>query len=307
MPAKIGKSTAATTARQQRPTKRGRSLTRSSSATSNRWQSYLPRVLAVFLGVLALVVLGVSYYAATSSAFFQVRDIAVVGAVRTSADDIRAIAQRHAVETGVWRAQLDAISAEINRLPWVHQAVVSRVLPDGLRVVVKERVKTAVIVANNGKAMWVDGEGVKLGPYAPSDKMANLILLKGWDERETDEAQAANRQRIEAYKAMLAEWDNLGLSKRISDVNLSDTGDVRLYLRSHPDVPVSLGERNRGARLKDALQTLDSEKRSDVIALNAKLDDHVIVSYRENIAAPATSTAGDRARPAVSPKPAIKR
>ena len=304
MPVKIGKS-AATATRQQRLVRRGKSAPRNTTA-NKRWQSYLPRVIAASLVVLALVVLGVSYYAATSSAFFQVREVAVVGAVRTSADDIRAIVQRHAAETGVWRAQLEAISAEINRLPWVHKAIVSRVLPDGLRVTVKERAKTAVIIAANNKAIWVDGEGVKLGPLAPTDKTGTLILLKGWDERETEEALAGNRQRMETYMAMLADWDSLGLSKRISDINLADTSEVRLYLRSHPDVPISLGDRNWGTRLKDSLQILDNEKRSDVIALNAKLDDHVIVSYRENIASPAVATSGDRTHPAASPKPTAR-
>jgi cell division septal protein FtsQ len=294
MPAKIGKSTAATTARQQRPTKRGRSAARPGTG-DKRWQRYLPKVLVVGLCVLALAVLGVSYYAVTASAFFQVREIVVVGAARTSAEDARNIAQRHADSAGIWHADLEKISAEISRLPWVRQAVVSRVLPDGLRVTIKERVKTAVVIAN-GKAVWVDDEGVKLGPYAPADKVANLILLKGWDERETDEARAGNRQRVATYSAMLADWEALGLTKRISDINLADTRDARVFLRSHPDVPVSLGDRNWGARLKGALQTLADEKRADVIALNAKLDDRVFVVYRNNVAQPAAS-------PSVSPKP----
>jgi cell division septal protein FtsQ len=304
MPAKIGKRTT-TNSRQQNPAKRFAGGSRSGGGKS-RWQGYLPRALTLALCVAALVAVGVLYYAATASAFFQVRDIAVAGASRTSADDIRAIAQRHVSATGVWRADLEAISAEINRMPWVRQAIVSRVLPDGLRVTVKERVKTAVVIGNNGKAAWVDGEGVKLGNYSATDKVANLILLKGWDERETEDAQAGNRQRIETYKAMLAEWDAAGLSKRVSDVNLSDAGDVKLYLRSHPGIPIALGDRNWGTRLRDAIQTLDNEKRSDAQSLDAKLDDHVIVGYRENIAPPAASVTPN-ARPAVSPKPAPAR
>ena len=298
MPAKIGRTNAA--ARPQKPTSRARSLKSAPrSGAPRRWQKYLPSALLIGLCAAVLAAAGVLYYVATASAFFQAREISVTGNARTSADEIRAIALRQTANTGVWRADLPAISAEINRLPWVRQAVVSRVLPDGLRIVVKERGKTAVILTANGKALWVDGEGVRLGPYAPADKIANLILLKGWNEQETPEAAAENRQRMDAYKAMLSEWDGLGLSKRISDVNLADLRDVHLALRSAGDVPIALGDRNWGSRLKDAIQTLDNEKRADAQALDAKLDDHVIVSYRESIVSPVA--AGDRARPAAAP------
>ena len=47
--------------------------------------------------------------------------------------------------TGVWRADLAAISSELSTLPGVRRAVVTRVLPDRLRVRVTERVPVAVV------------------------------------------------------------------------------------------------------------------------------------------------------------------
>jgi cell division septal protein FtsQ len=292
MAVKIGKN------RPQRPAARGRKFA-GRGGEKGRWRSYLPALLTLFLGVLALAAVGVLYHAATSSSFFRARDIMVSGTVRTSADEVRAIAQRQLAVSGVWHADLEALSAEINRLPWVHQAVVSRVLPDGLRVAVKERTKTAVILAANGKPAWVDEEGVKLGPVGPSDKFS--LLLKGWNEQGAPEADAENKQRMAAFKQMLSEWDAAGLTKNLSEVALNDVRDVRVALRSRPEVEILLGDRNFGTRLHDAMQTLDSEKRTDVVTLNAKMDDHVIITYRDPVATPAAT--GERTRPAASPTP----
>ncbi len=53
-------------------------------------------------------------------------------------------------KTGVWKADLKGLNARLERLPWVRTAVVSRVLPDGIRVRITERVPRAVVRTMSG-------------------------------------------------------------------------------------------------------------------------------------------------------------
>ena len=304
MPAK-GRKTNSVAGRAQKPASRarvGRGPVRSGSKSWQNWRAYLPTILMGGLCLTVLVVLGVLYYAATSSAFFQLRDVSISGNTRTTTDEIRAVVQRQTAGTGVWRVNLVNLSAEINRLPWVQQAVVARILPDGVRVQIKERSKSAVILSGNGKLLWVDDEGVRLGPYTAADKVPNLLVLKGWNEADNAAAQAENAQRMKVYKEVLAQWEVIGVTKYVSDMDLSSVRDVRASLRSRPEVPILLGDRNWGSRLADAMQAL--KNRNDVESLDTKMDNgDVIVAERNNgTAKPGTTpvTAGNRTRPATT-------
>src|SRR5436190_18764458 len=106
---------------------------------------YVPSALKFILAILVLVALFVGYRVAASASLFQVKHVDVVGTSRTSASEMQALRRRAVSKTGVWRADLSAISAELGRLPGVRQAIVSRVLPDRLRVRVTERVQVAVV------------------------------------------------------------------------------------------------------------------------------------------------------------------
>ncbi|MDQ3710893.1 MAG: FtsQ-type POTRA domain-containing protein, partial [Acidobacteriota bacterium] len=92
--------------------------------------------ILVCLGVLALM----SYRTVTASTFFDVKTIDVRGLNRASKDDIEKIVSRQTEKSGVWNADLNVVKTDVERLIFVKTAVVSRVLPDGLRVSVRERV-----------------------------------------------------------------------------------------------------------------------------------------------------------------------
>jgi len=125
----------------QRPAKR------SNENIAARLRSLLTYVpLALRIGVLAIVLLiaFVGYRAAASASFFQVRSIETRGAARASVDEIKNVVRRDVSETGVWRADLQQLSTHLEHLPWVRTAVVTRVLPDGIRIRITEREPKAV-------------------------------------------------------------------------------------------------------------------------------------------------------------------
>ena len=247
----------------QRPARRGNSGARTKRTFSLRTLfGYVPSALKLILGILVVITLIVGYRVAASASLFQVRSIDVVGTSRTSAEEIEGLARRAVTRTGVWRADLPALSVELGRLPGVRRAVVSRVLPDGLRVRITERVPLAVVHTAGGHFVWVDDEGVALGEMKPSDQMP-VFFIRGWNEDGTEEARKDNTERVRKYLEVVKEWAALGLAERVSEVNLIDLRDVRAQLAGNDSqIEVRLGGQELGPRLKIGLEALDVYKQT---------------------------------------------
>jgi len=257
------RSSAATREFVQRPARRdGREAIRSKSFSVRALFGYVPSALKVVLAILALMATFIGYRVAASAAMFQVKGIDVTGTSGTSPGEIEALTRRAVARTGVWRADLSAISAELARLPGVRRAVVSRVLPDRLRVRVTERVPIAVVHTTNGHFVWVDEEGVALGETKPADR-APAFFIRGWNEEGTDEARQENTERVQKYLEVTREWEAAGLADRISEVNLIDVRDVRVQLAGNDSqIEVRLGGKDAGQRLKLELDVLDKYKQT---------------------------------------------
>ena len=260
----------------QRPAaRRSGAPQRATSARGSSWRkvaAWIPALgkvlLAVCLGLFAFK----TYTAASASAFFALRTVDVSGAERASAEQIEATVRRAAGRTGVWRADLDAIRAELERLPWVRGAAVARVLPSGLRVRISERLPRAVVRTSAGRLTWVDDDGVTVGAVAATDQMP-AFFLRGWDEAETPTARAENRQRVAKFLELQREWTAAGLAERVSELNLDDPRDVRAQLAgADSQVEVRLGKDELTKRLRQALQALDEQRQTPRGALVSYID-----------------------------------
>jgi cell division protein FtsQ len=246
----------------QRPARRGATGGREGNFSPRALFAYVPSALKVVLAILAIVTLFVGYRVAASASLFQVRSIDVTGTSRTSAEEIEGLTRRAAAKTGVWRADLPAISAELERLPGVRRAVVSRVLPDRLRVRVTERLPIAVVRTAAGHFFWVDEDGVALGEMKPSDTVPSFFI-RGWNEDGSEEARKDNAERVQKYGEVVREWTALGLADRVSEVNLIDLHDVRAQLAGNDsEIEVRLGGQDLGDRLKQALEALDKYRQT---------------------------------------------
>jgi cell division protein FtsQ len=244
----------------QRPAKRG-----SNENITARLRSLLTYVpLALRIGVAAIIALiaFVGYRAAASASFFQVRTVETRGASRASVDDIKNAVRRDVSETGVWRADLQQLSTHLERLPWVRTAVVTRVLPDGIRVRITEREPKAVVRTSAGRFMWVDDDAVYLGEMSPTDQMP-AFFLRGWNEDNSNTAQAENRDRVRKFLELQRDWSGQGISERVSEVNLLDLRDVRVQLANDDSqIEVRLGGQDQSARLGKALSVLDAQRQT---------------------------------------------
>src|SRR6266568_8455676 len=183
----------------QRPARRdGSAAGRTRNFSFRALFGYVPFALKGILAILTIIMVIVGYRAAASASMFQVRGIDVTGTSRTSAEEIAGLTRRATARTGVWRADLSALSSELSRLPGVRRAVVTRVLPDRLRVRVTERVPVAVVRTSEGHFVWVDEEGVALGEMKSADHMP-AFFIRGWSDDEVEDPRKENAQRVQRY------------------------------------------------------------------------------------------------------------
>src|SRR5713226_8824254 len=247
----------------QRPARRDpRDARRSRGFSARALFGYLPSALKVVLAILALMATFIGYRVAASAAMFQVRSVDVTGTSRTSAEEIEGLTRRAVARTGVWRADLSAISAELGRLPGVRRVIVTRVLPDRLRVRVTERVPIAVAHTSNGHFVWVDEEGVSLGEMQPADRVPSFFI-RGWNEDGTEDARKENAERVQKFLEATREWETAGLAERVSEINLIDLKDVRAQLAgSDSQIEARLGGKDLGQHLKAELEALDEYKQA---------------------------------------------
>jgi cell division protein FtsQ len=253
----IGKSR---TGAGQRPAKRGGG--ESIGARFKSLLGYVPLALRISVFAIIGLIAFVGYRAAASASFFQVRTVETRGTSRASADDIKNTVRRDVNETGVWRADLPALSKHLERLPWVRTAVVTRVLPDGIRVRITEREPKAVVRNAAGRFIWVDDDAVYLGEMSSTDQMP-AFFLRGWNEDNSTTAQSENRERVRKFLELQRDWSAQGVSERVSEVNLIDLRDVRVQLAGDDSqIEVRLGGQDQSSRLGKALTVLDAQRQT---------------------------------------------
>jgi cell division protein FtsQ len=258
---------------QQRPVKRGgnggggrggassrKSAKGGSSSSWGRALAWMPFAGKTLLVVCVAVVCFMVYRTASSSSFFQLRTVDVSGVSQGSEDQIKAVVRRAGGAQGVWKADLATISSELERQPWVRKAVVTRVLPSGLRVRITERTPRAVVRTAAGRFVWIDDDGVMTGTVAPTQN-APAFFMRGWDESGTESGRAENRRRVEKYLELSREWEAAGIASRVSEVNLDDLRDVRAQLTGDDSqIEVRLGREDLTKRLTQSLEALDEQR-----------------------------------------------
>lgn len=221
---------------------------------------YAPIALKIILLVATGIVVFLGYRAAASASFFQVRNVETRGASRASTEAIERVVRHDVGQTGVWRADLVELSSHLERLPWIRTAVVTRVLPDGIRVRIVEREPRLVVRTSAGRFVWVDDDGVVLEDMKPTDQIPDFFL-RGWNEDGSTTAAVENRERVKKFLQLQRDWKDQGLSDRVSEVNLLDHRDVRAQLAGDDSqIEIRLGSQDHGQRLRLALNVLDKQR-----------------------------------------------
>jgi cell division septal protein FtsQ len=116
--------------------------------------------------VLALLLGGSLFWFIQDHAAFHVVAVRVYGTERVPQADLIQLAQ---IPGGMslFRINVEHVRMQIMRHPWIREALVRRVYPNALEVIVYERRPTAVI--ESGKGYLIDAEGYLLSQVAPAE------------------------------------------------------------------------------------------------------------------------------------------
>lgn len=123
---------------------------------------------------------------------------------------------------------LDVLKSKLRASPWVAEATVKRTLPDTLHVEIRERVPLALAEAD--RLYLMDGEGALIDIYGPRTSNFDLPIVRGLQGYDGD----ARRDRARRAGALLRDLGELG--REISEVEVEDSGDLRLVLRGPGEV-----------------------------------------------------------------------
>lgn len=140
----------------------------------------------------------------------------------------QSIVERFAQDTNksVLRVPLDDRRAALESIPWVDHAIVSRILPDRLRVEIVERTPVAFLRSGTELGL-IDAHGVLLDRPVEGD--FQFPVISGISEATP---LAQREQRVGYYSTLLRELTQVkpGAADHVSEVDLSDVNDVRATL-----------------------------------------------------------------------------
>ena len=236
----------------RRKTTRTRRGTNSSANFVNFFVPFFFIVCILFcLGFLGFM----GYRTVTASEFFDVKEIDVRGGEDVKKDDVEKIVRAETEKTGVWKADLNIVKEQVEKITIVKSATVSRVLPDGIRIDITERIPKAVVRIEGGD-FWADEDGIILGEVDKSKPYPSFVIY-GWERDKSDRAQGNNKDRVKMYLEMMDDWRELELDKRVFAVDLRDLQEAKAIVKdSDLMVSINVKKKDFGDNLKNGLKAI---------------------------------------------------
>ncbi len=253
----IKRKTTTTTAKRKTPTKSRRSPIKQKRSGSGIESYIVPFVFIVAISVCLGYLAFWSYRTVTASTFFDLEDnrIDVRGTKLSSDEEIKKIVKSKTVN-GVWNTDLSSIKEDIEKLSYIREAIVSRVLPDGVRVRVNEREQFAVVRTETSD-FWIDKDAVMLSEVKKNEPRPPFII-KNWNANSDK-----NKKRLEVYANLLKEFQDLGIATKVNSISLEDENEAVAFVN---EIPVKLGSKDFGRRLQTALGVIGNRTESVISA-----------------------------------------
>lgn len=210
----------------------------------------------------------------------------------------------------VLRVPLERRRATIERLPWVKQATVERLLPDRLLVQVVEREPVAFLRSGSGM-LWIDSDGVILGAQPGAN--LNLPVVSGIDQRTPAPERA---RRVALFLEFLKDIETVraGAAAAVSEADLSSANDVQVTLAGLPEfggqgpVLTHFGDNDFASRFQTLVEDFGGwrQKAGNIEAVDLRFNGQALVTPAEPLvvgpaqtsAAPAQAAPGGAAEAA---------
>jgi cell division protein FtsQ len=191
---------------------------------------------------------------------FGAREIEVEGIVRTRRDEVLAAAR---LQPGTNVLGFDTVRAEreLEELPWIARARVTRRLPGHVRIAVEERTAVAIVSAGG---LYLSAHEGTLFKRVQGEDPSDLPLITGVRREDFERDPDAARENVRDALALLADVgaSSLGNRVRVEEVHREPTGDLSLVL-ADGGVYVWLGRgpyRAKLSRLSAILSELERQR-----------------------------------------------
>jgi cell division septal protein FtsQ len=205
--------------RQAPPRRRKRSL----------WLA-LARPLGTALALIALPG-GLVAWVLTSSRFC-LHEMAIEGTHRVQAEYVRrALAPLRG--TNLVRLPLARVEALLARQPWIESVEIEKILPDRVRVSIRERRPVALLAGPGGALSWADVKGNPIAPAGPGENREGFLVIDlagaAPSASEAAEAMAEALGAAAELKAVNPDW-----ASSLTQVDVLGDEDLRLHLKDLP-------------------------------------------------------------------------
>jgi cell division protein FtsQ len=248
--------------------------------TKPRWRLWLGAAALAACGVsTAMAGLSVREFALTSPRFLLSRDrpgsLTVEGLRYTSRSKVQRVFAADFARS-IFGIPLAERRRRLLAIDWVEDASVSRVWPDRVVVRLRERKPVAFVWVHSG-ILLIDASGVLLDQ--PSQAQFTFPVLRGIRD---DEPEGRRRERVRAFLDL--QRDLGSLAKDISEVNVSDPGNLRIVAHvENRALELTLGEDHFARRYQSFLNHYpEIRKRSPgVTAFDLRLDDRITTTDRD--------------------------
>lgn len=192
------------------------------------------RVKLALMGLTALVVAGgcagLAYQYATTSPRFRIASSESIEVLGTENVPRKQVLEVFGADIGrnIFFVDLEERRRELEEIPWVETASVMRLLPDRIKIDIRERTPVAFVQVGSRIAL-MDAQGVLMDLPAARRQKYSFPVLSGVGEAEPPSTRTA---RMRIYNQLMAELDSegAGYSRDLSEVDLSDPEDVKVVV-----------------------------------------------------------------------------
>jgi cell division protein FtsQ len=250
------------------------------------------------VGTVALAFAGLRYYLLHDERFLMTTsaDIQIHGNEHLTRAQVLSVFAGD-LERNLFKVSLAERRADLERLPWVEHATVMRLLPNQVRVEIKERTPVA-FVRQGTQIGLVDAGGVLLDmpPQDAGDPKYSFPVLTGLSAGDPLATRAA---RMEIYKRFMTELDSTGehLTNSLSEVDVSNPEDVKALVTSGgTDILVHFGDEEFLNRYREFEQHLPEWKAQypKLASADMRYEGQIVLEMQQGASVP---LAGDATAP----------
>src|SRR5882724_6707032 len=225
---------------------------------------HIPAIaVKAILVVVALSVVFISYKIVAASSVFSIKKFEVVGNLHASEDEIIRVLKTATKNQSLLQTDLEKVRHEVEQKPIVRHAVVSRILPDTLRVSIEERQPIALARNESGSFIWLSADAVELGDLDVFHPAKMPPVLIGLSENDgSDHAKHDNKDRVALYQKILSDLGPDGHS--VEEIYLTNINPpITVFQLKDSRVSVHVGTQDYHNDLKIALNVVDAARHSD--------------------------------------------